>query len=129
VSAAAFNAGQIVPGASVLEGPGADFERLYETLNHDPRHKDLLLLLNEPLAARQFSDWSVAHIGPNQWAKQAAGPPSREHAGARRLLTLKALSERRKAIASEPLPSPYRIAVQANGNRGGRPTPEKVARW
>src|SRR5262245_16169276 len=39
--------------SQVLEGPRADVERLYEILNHDPRHKDLLLLLNEPLAARQ----------------------------------------------------------------------------
>jgi hypothetical protein len=74
--------------SQVLEGPRAEVERLYETLNHDPRHKDLLLLLSEPLAAREFPDWSMAYIGPNQWAKQAAGPPSREPAGARRLLAL-----------------------------------------
>ena len=74
--------------SQVLEGPRAEVERLYETLNHDPRHKDLLLLLSEPLAARQFPDWSMAYIGPNQWAKQAAGPPSLEPAGARRLLAL-----------------------------------------
>jgi hypothetical protein len=30
--------------SQVLEGPRAEVERLYETLNHDPRHKDLLLL-------------------------------------------------------------------------------------
>ena len=59
--------------SQVLEGPRAEVERLYETFNHDPRHKDLLLLLSEPLAARQFPDWSMAYIGPNQWAKQAAG--------------------------------------------------------
>ena len=74
--------------SQVLEGPRAEVERLYETLNHDPRHKDLLLLLGEPLAARQFPDWSMAYIGPNQWARQAAGPPSHERAGARRLLAL-----------------------------------------
>lgn len=74
--------------SQVLEGPRAEVERLYETLNHDPRHKDLLLLLSEPQGARQFPDWSMAYIGPNQWAKQAAGPPSREPAGARRLLAL-----------------------------------------
>jgi hypothetical protein len=44
--------------------------------------------LSEPQGARQFPDWSMAYIGPNQWAKQAAGPPSREPAGARRLLAL-----------------------------------------
>jgi hypothetical protein len=74
--------------SQVLEGPRAAVERLYEVLNHDPRHKDLLLLLNESLAARQFSDWSMAYIGPSQWAKEAAGPPSREPAEARRLLAL-----------------------------------------
>ena len=37
--------------SQVLEGPRAEVECLYETLNHDPRHKDLLLLLSEPLAA------------------------------------------------------------------------------
>jgi len=75
--------------SQVLEGPRAEVERLYyETLHHDPRHKDLLLLLSEPLAARQFPDWSMAYIGPHQWAEQAAGLPSSEPAGARRLLVL-----------------------------------------
>jgi hypothetical protein len=74
--------------SQVLEGPRIEVERLYETLNHDPRHKDLILLLSEPLPARQFSDWSMAYIGPSQWAKQAAGPPSLEPAAARRLLAL-----------------------------------------
>ena len=75
--------------SQVLEGPRAEVEGLYyETLHQDPRHKDLILLLGEPLAARQFPDWSMAYIGPHQWAKQAAGPPSLEPAGARRLLAL-----------------------------------------
>src|SRR5262249_8472579 len=75
--------------SQVLEGPRPEVEHLYyEILHHDQRHKDLLLLLSEPLAARQFPEWSMAYIGPNQWAKQAAGPPSLEPAGARRLLTL-----------------------------------------
>jgi Sensors of blue-light using FAD len=74
--------------SQVLEGPRSEVERLYEILHHDPRHKDLILLLSEPMAARQFPDWSMAYIGPHQWAKQAAGPPSPEPAGARRLLNL-----------------------------------------
>jgi blue light- and temperature-responsive anti-repressor len=74
--------------SQVLEGPRREVERLYETLHRDPRHKDLLLLLSEPLGARQFPDWSMAYIGPNEWAKQAAGPPSHEPARARRLLGL-----------------------------------------
>jgi hypothetical protein len=57
--------------AQVLEGPRAAVERLYETLHHDPRHKDLLLLLTEPLEARQFPQWSMAYIGPSQSAKEA----------------------------------------------------------
>jgi hypothetical protein len=76
--------------SQVLEGPRSPVECLYETLQHDLRHKDLLLLLSEPLAARQFPDWWMAYIGPNQWAKQAAGAPSHEPAGIRRLLALMA---------------------------------------
>jgi hypothetical protein len=56
--------------AQVL-GPRAAVERLYETLHHDPRHKDLLLLLTERLEARQFSQWSMAYIAPSQSAKEA----------------------------------------------------------
>jgi Sensors of blue-light using FAD len=57
--------------AQVLEGPRAAVDRLYETLHHDMRHKDLLLLLTEPLEARQFPQWSMAHIGPSRSAKEA----------------------------------------------------------
>jgi hypothetical protein len=57
--------------AQVLEGPRAAVERLYETLHHDPRHKDLILLLTEKLEARQFPQWSMAYIGPSQSAKEA----------------------------------------------------------
>jgi hypothetical protein len=76
--------------SQVLEGPRPAVECLYETLHHDPRHKDLLLLLSEPLAARQFPDWWMAYIGPNQWANQAAGTASPEPATVRRLLALMA---------------------------------------
>ncbi len=57
--------------AQVLEGPRAAVERLYETLHHDTRHKDLLLLLTEELEARQFPQWSMAYIGPSQPAQEA----------------------------------------------------------
>jgi hypothetical protein len=57
--------------AQVLEGPRDAVERLYETLNTDVRHKDLLLLQTEPLAARQFPQWSMAYIGPSQSAINA----------------------------------------------------------
>ncbi len=51
--------GALLFSDTMLEGLRAEVERLYQTLNHDPRHKDLLLLLSESLAARQFSDWSM----------------------------------------------------------------------
>lgn len=57
--------------AQVLEGPRDAVERLYETLNTDVRHKDLLLLQTEPLAVRQFPQWSMAYIGPSQSATEA----------------------------------------------------------
>ena len=52
--------------SQVLEGSRAEVERLYETLNHDPRHKDLLLLLSEPQGARQFGRWPILALTNGQ---------------------------------------------------------------
>jgi hypothetical protein len=57
--------------AQVLEGPRAAVDRLYKTLHYDPRHKDLILLLTEPLKARQFPQWSMAYLGQSRSVKEA----------------------------------------------------------
>jgi hypothetical protein len=44
----------------VLEGDRDTVRRLYGRIEADPRHTGLLVLLEGPLEARQFADWSMA---------------------------------------------------------------------
>jgi hypothetical protein len=44
----------------VLEGERAAVESLYAKIGRDPRHKGLLMLLDEVRKERQFADWSMA---------------------------------------------------------------------
>jgi hypothetical protein len=43
----------------VLEGEAADVDAVYATIQQDPRHHHLLLIEREPIAARNFSEWSM----------------------------------------------------------------------
>lgn len=43
----------------VLEGEEKALRTLHAKISHDPRHQGLLTLLQGPLAARQFPDWSM----------------------------------------------------------------------
>lgn len=45
----------------VLEGEEAVLRALYEKIKVDPRHSDLRLLVDEPLAQRQFGLWTMAY--------------------------------------------------------------------
>jgi hypothetical protein len=95
--------------AQALEGPRAAVERLYETLHHDPRHKDLILLLTEPLEARQCPQWSMAYISPSQSAKEALDlaaegvDESSQGTRVRRLLALMSETLHRDAPRQTPL--------------------------
>ena len=57
--------------AQVLEGTQEAVEDTYGRITRDPRHQDIVLLLTEPIAARQFPEWSMAYIGPSQSAEEA----------------------------------------------------------
>jgi hypothetical protein len=57
--------------AQVLEGEQEAVEETYGRITRDPRHHDIVLLLTEPIVARQFPDWSMAYIGPSQSAEEA----------------------------------------------------------
>lgn len=57
--------------AHVLEVEQEAVEETYGRISCDPRHRDIVLLLTEPIAARQFPDWSMAYIGPSQPAEDA----------------------------------------------------------
>jgi Sensors of blue-light using FAD len=53
--------------SQVLEGPRAEVERLYETLNQDPCHKDLLLLLSAWLrGSSQIGRWRILSLTNGQ---------------------------------------------------------------
>jgi hypothetical protein len=57
--------------AQVLEGEQEAVEETYGRITRDPRHQNIVLLLTEPIAARQFLDFSMAYIGPSQSAQAA----------------------------------------------------------
>ncbi|MGA2411874.1 MAG: BLUF domain-containing protein [Candidatus Binataceae bacterium] len=43
-----------------IEGPPDQMKDLYARLERDPRHHSVTRLINEPLAERQFKQWSMA---------------------------------------------------------------------
>lgn len=45
----------------VLEGPDQAVLATYARIQHDPRHKALVLLVCRPVAERAFGNWSMAH--------------------------------------------------------------------
>jgi hypothetical protein len=55
-----FNSGCF---AQVLEGPGAAVEAVFERIQQDERHGDVLLLAFEPTEARMFDGWSMGLVG------------------------------------------------------------------
>lgn len=46
----------------VLEGDAERIEALMTVLRHDRRHRDMRVLLDEPIAQRHFAEWSMALV-------------------------------------------------------------------
>lgn len=44
-----------------LEGPQAPLAELLERIARDPRHRDMTVLIEGPLAARNFSNWVMGY--------------------------------------------------------------------
>ena len=44
----------------VLEGPPGVLQPLYSAIAHDPRHRFVAKLIDEPIATRAFADWPLA---------------------------------------------------------------------
>ena len=55
-----YNAGNF---AQILEGPLANIQRLFEKIQHDPRHGEVTVIRSEFAAERQFPNWSMAFAG------------------------------------------------------------------
>ena len=49
--------------AQVLEGASGAVAALMTTISADPRHDGVTLLLDTPIDARRFPDWSLAYVG------------------------------------------------------------------
>jgi hypothetical protein len=43
-----------------LEGPAAGLATVYEAIKADPQHHCIIELMREPIAAREFADWTMA---------------------------------------------------------------------
>jgi len=52
--------------AQVLEGPRAAVKELMVSINRDPRHEDIVIIREGPVAKARFAQWTLAYSGP--WA-------------------------------------------------------------
>lgn len=48
--------------AQMLEGPQAAVEGVLESIQRDPRHRNVLVLETRPVETRLFPDWSMAFV-------------------------------------------------------------------
>jgi blue light- and temperature-responsive anti-repressor len=48
--------------AQVLEGPKLGIEKIFEDIQRDPRHGDVIVLSSETGGPRDFPEWSMAHV-------------------------------------------------------------------
>ena len=53
-----YRDGQFV---QVLEGEESVLRALYDKIRRDPRHTDVVKLVDEPLARRKFGAWAMAY--------------------------------------------------------------------
>lgn len=53
----------------VLEGPPSAVEAVFERIQMDPRHGDVVVLLNEAAAERRFAEWDMAYAGEDPAAR------------------------------------------------------------
>jgi hypothetical protein len=56
-----------------LEGPASGIETVYAAIKADPQHRGIIELMREPVASREFSNWSMAFR--NISAFGVASPP------------------------------------------------------
>ena len=55
-----YNAGNF---AQILEGPLQSIEKVFETIQRDPRHSEVTVVQSGPCAQRDFPEWSMAFAG------------------------------------------------------------------
>jgi hypothetical protein len=58
-----FNSGFF---AQALEGDCSAIEKVFEKIQHDPRHGDVQILAYNPAIERVFPNWSMAYLGQSR---------------------------------------------------------------
>ncbi len=53
--------------AQVLEGPAGTVDRVMAEIARDPRHREVIVVARDRIAARRFGSWSMAYSGPSQF--------------------------------------------------------------
>jgi hypothetical protein len=81
----------------VLEGDDAVVDAAYSSIRRDPRHSKITLIIREPIAARDFSEWTMGFstvdpseagqlIGENDFFKSASCVTQLDSGRAKKLL-------------------------------------------
>jgi FAD-dependent sensor of blue light len=81
----------------VLEGDGAVVDEVYGRIKRDPRHSKVTLIIREPIAVRDFSEWTMGFctvdplqagqlIGENDFFKSASCVTQLDSGRAKKLL-------------------------------------------
>lgn len=76
----------------VIEGPPESVGATFERIRNDPRHRNLIVLHDAPIEARQFGDWSMVH-------RRAGEPATVQDVRMRRLLSRASAQVREQFLA------------------------------
>lgn len=57
--------------AQILEGKRGAVETLMQSIRRDPRHTDIAILEERPVAERQFAGWALGYAGPSLFVRRA----------------------------------------------------------
>lgn len=88
-----------------IEGPADHLDTVYQIIVDDPQHTGIILISREPIAQRQFGDWSMAYHTRD--TEGYSGSPAE-----RRILV-------QGPDFSDDNPSSARIVLHSFWNRGG----------
>ena len=56
--------------AQVLEGTDAMLDTIMASILRDERHRQILVVVRDPIAQRRFADWSLAYFGPSEFVSR-----------------------------------------------------------
>jgi hypothetical protein len=51
----------------LLEGPQAAVEQIFASIQRDPRHHQIKVLIHQPIDHREFPDWTMGFMDTSHW--------------------------------------------------------------